>query len=117
MSPYYHAISSSKEFGGSPSDYIEIHNWLDETKQYTGDWSHRALRHHSAGVEWCIERFGHFINIENKEIPVKIIAEKHIIEDCGFIPTPQDWLKSLRENPQKWMLSVKVKNEQILQVK
>jgi hypothetical protein len=63
MTPYKHAISSAKKFGGIPMDYAEIHNWFDETKQYTGDWTHRALRHHSAGVEWAIQKFGHAIRV------------------------------------------------------
>jgi hypothetical protein len=50
-----------KKFGGAAEDYLEIHNWFDETKQYTGDWTHRALKHHSAGIEWCIKEFGHFL--------------------------------------------------------
>lgn len=109
MSPWYHAVSTAKKFGGDPDEYIEIHNWLDETKQYTGDFRHRALRHHSAGVEWAIERFGHVIhNTSGRSVPVKVIAEQHIIEDCGYIPTPADYLKHITEPP-PWMLRVKVK--------
>jgi hypothetical protein len=112
MTPYKHAESSAKKWGGIPDDYIHIHNWFDETKQYTGDWTHRALRHHSAGIEWAIERFGHRVSLNgyhDKCIPTKLIAEQHIIEDCGYIPTPQDWLKVLFKNPDDWMLKVKVK--------
>lgn len=114
MTPYHHAVSSSKKFGGTPEQYIQIHNWFDETKQYTGDWTHRALRHHSAGIEWCIKEFGHAIDIGTKQIPVKLIAEQHIVEDCGYIPTIQDYLKPLKENPEEWMLKVKVKHTETL---
>lgn len=111
MSPYYHAISSAKSWGGFPEDYIEIHNWFDETKAFTGDWTHRAIRHHSLGIEECIQKFGHSItNSDKKVIPVKIIAEKHVTEDCGFIPTPSDYLVVLKLNPEPWMLRVKVKS-------
>lgn len=112
MSPYYHAVSTANKYGGGPMDYIEIHNWLDETKAYTGDFRHRALRHHSAGVEWAIERFNHVVeNSEGRMVPVKVIAEQHIMEDCGFIPTPQDYLKHI--NPPDWMLKVKMKSKQL----
>ena len=37
MTPWSHAESSAEQFGGIPEDYIRIHDWLDETKQYTGD--------------------------------------------------------------------------------
>ena len=74
MTPWKHAESSVQKWGGSPSDYIALHDWFDETKQFTGDWTHRALRHHSAGVQWAIEKFGHtIINSLNQHIPTKFL--------------------------------------------
>lgn len=109
--PWHHAVSTAKKWGGDPGDYIAIHDWFDSTKSYTGDWTHRALRHHSAGIQWAIEKFGHAIrNSKHQDVPVKLIAEQHIQEDCGFIPTPQDWLKVLAGHPEKWMLKVGVKS-------
>ena len=116
MTPYYHALSSVKKFGGHVSDYIEIHNWFDATKQYTGCWNHRALRHHAVGIEEAIGLFGHFIVTAGRDVPTKLIAERHVIEDCGFIPTVQDWLKQIEPKP--WMLRVaKKSNEVDLEVK
>jgi hypothetical protein len=113
-----HAVSSAKKFGGSPEDYIDIHEWFDCTKQYTGDFTHRAMRHHAAGIQWCISVFGNTIRIDsNKKVPVKLIAEQHVIEDCGFIPTIQDWMSPIKENPKDWMLKVKKKTTQVLEVK
>jgi hypothetical protein len=107
MTPYKHAQSSAQKWGGEPEDYIALHDWFDETKQYTGDWTHRALRHHSAGVQWAIEKFGHTIeNYIGQKIPTKILAEQHLMEDCGFIPTPKDYLSPLTKHPEKWMLTV-----------
>ena len=114
MTPYKHAESTAAKYGGDPLDYVEIHNWFDETKQYTGDWTHRALRHHAAGVEWAVEKFGHAIqNTNGKRIPVKMIAEQHVEEDCGFVPTPADYLKGLKDKPDGWMLKVKVKSREV----
>lgn len=114
MSPYYHAVSSAKKFGGKWEDYIAIHDWFDETKQYTGDYTHRALRHHSAGVQWVIEKYGHTVlNSDNKHVPIKMIAEQHIEEDCGFVPTPQDYLECLKAAPKEWMLKVKVRSKDL----
>ena len=107
MTPYKHAQSSQVAWGGIPEDYIDLHNWFDETKQYTGDWSHRALRHHAAGVEWAVQKFGHWLTLQNgNRVPTKLIAEQHITEDCGFIPKVSDWLAPLVKNPDKWMLRV-----------
>jgi hypothetical protein len=107
MTPLKHAESTARKWGGHWQDYIAIHDWFDETKVHTGDWTHRALRHHSAGVQWAVEKFGHaVVNSCNQTIAVKLIAEQHLMEDCGFIPTPKDWLKCLGAHPEPWMLKV-----------
>ena len=92
--PYYHAESSARVFGGKPEDYLAIHNWFDETKIAYGDFRHRALRHHTFGISECVKLFGDYIvNSNGKKIPVRYIAEQHVLEDCGGrIPTLQDWL-------------------------
>ena len=119
MTPLKHAESTARKWGGVWQDYVEIHNWFDATKTFTGDWTHRAMRHHSAGIEWAVEKFGHaIVNSSNQTIAVKLIAEQHVIEDCGFIPTPQDYLKVIKAHPEKWMLSVgKKSNTQELVIK
>lgn len=107
MTPWKHAESSVKRWGGLPTDYIKLHDWFDETKAYTGDWTHRALRHHSAGIQWAIEKFGHVIvNSRGQSVPTKMLAEQHVEEDCGWIPTPADYLKVLGKAPEPWMLKV-----------
>lgn len=94
--PWYHAVSSAKKFGGVPDDYISLHQWFDETKKEFADHRHRALRHHSLGIFWAEEKFGTTItNSEGKQIPVRVIGEQHVKEDCGFIPTVKDWLEGL----------------------
>ena len=100
MHPYHHALSSAKKHGGQPSDYQDIHDWFDETKQYFGDARHRALRHHTAGIFWCEDRFnGTITNSDGKIIPVRVIAEQHVMEDMGFLPTPEWWLNHMSLSP------------------
>lgn len=36
-----------------------------------------------------------------RQIPIRILAEQHIIEDCGFIPTLPDYLGKMPKEP--WM--------------
>lgn len=116
MTPWHHAVSSARKWGGKPEDFIAIHDWFDETKSFTGDWTHRALRHHSAGVQWCIERFGHVVlNSSGQSVPVKMIAEQHVEEDCGFVPTVADYLKCLKKSPDSWMLKVALKSKEVIQ--
>ena len=70
--PYHHAVSSVKKWGGNAEDYLEIHQWFDVSKTYFGDIRHRALRHHTLGIQMCEDKFGVFIvNSSNKKVIVK----------------------------------------------
>lgn len=101
--PHHHAISSAKKHGGKPEDYIDIHNWFDETKGYMPDFRHRAGRHHAEGIFLCERVFGVTIkNSAGREIPTRFIGEQHVIEDLGMIPSLQDWLKCIK--PEPWMM-------------
>jgi hypothetical protein len=102
--PYYHAKSSAKRFGGQVEDYIEIHEWFDQTKSHLPDARHRAILHSSFGIFLAQQVFGEVIvrKSDEKPVPTRLLGEQHILEDMGFIPTVQDWLKEL---PMKsWML-------------
>jgi hypothetical protein len=101
--PHFHAVSSAEKYGGIPENYIEIHNWFDDSKEYFCDARHRALKHHSQGIFECEKVFGlTIINSDQKTVPVRYIGEQHVREDCGgFIPSISDWLKNMRM--QSWM--------------
>ena len=100
--PLHHAISSQKKHGGIVEDYLPIHNWFDETKAHYPDMRHRTLRHHSEGIFWCEEKFGVYItNSDGKMVPVRAIAEQHVKEDIGWIPTIKDYLDNM--NIVGWM--------------
>jgi hypothetical protein len=99
---YHHALSSVKLWGGTPEDYIAIHNWFDESKKIIADFRHRALRHHAEGIFMAETIFGVTITISTgRVVPVRWIGEQHVREDLGFIPSFADWMKSIR--PQAWM--------------
>jgi hypothetical protein len=99
----FHAQSSVRRFGGKVEDYIALHDWLDATKETYCDFRHRALRHHSQGVFEAERVFG--ITIENSDgtqVPTRMLAERHIQEDCdGIVPSVSDWLSRIR--PESWM--------------
>lgn len=100
--PYHHALSSIRKWGGSVDDYLAIHRWFDESKTVMADCRHRALRHHTFGIFECEAKFGsHITNSDGKVIPVRWIGEQHVSEDCGRIPSAQDWLENMRIVP--WM--------------
>lgn len=96
MHPYHHSLSSVKKHGGTVDDYLPIHHWFDETKALFGDARHRALRHHTAGIFWCEEKFGIlFTRADGIKVPVRTIAEQHVMEDMGCIPTVHWWLSKM----------------------
>lgn len=101
--PCFHAASSVRLWGGTPEDYLAIHDWLDATKESFADFRHRALRHHAQGIFEAERLFGHAItNSDGRLVPVRYIAEQHIKEDCGGrIPSVADWLSQIRPAP--WM--------------
>ena len=96
MKPYIHSRNSVKEFGGKNEDYLPIHDFLDSSKAHFPDMRHRAILHSSFGIYIAECIFGTYIvNSENKKIQTRDIAERHILEDMGTIPTVQDYLQHL----------------------
>ena len=70
-----------------------------------GDFRHRALRHHAQGIFEAERVFGHTLTIETatgpRNIPVRWVAEQHVVEDCGRIPTMEEWFRCIK--PERWM--------------
>ncbi len=97
--PFIHAKSSAKRFGGEPSDYIEIHNFLDSSKGAIADNRHRAFTHNAWFISNVNERdFGVTIkNADGREVSTRDVAEQHVLEDYRgrFIPSAQDFLQEM----------------------
>lgn len=102
---WYHAQSAAHKWGGEPADYLPIEEFIDGSKRSFGDVRHRALYHHTQGVWLCQQVFGTTITVQRRhgviQVPVREIAEQHIVEDLGFIPSPGDWLNHMAI--QGWM--------------
>jgi len=99
---YHHAVSSARRFGGKPADYQALHDWLDGSKMIIADFRHRALRHHAEGCFAAEALFGHTMtNSAGRIVPVRLVAEQHIIEDLGRVPSFADWVRNIR--PEPWM--------------
>lgn len=97
--PYIHSVSSARRFGGTPEDYILIHNLMDSSKGAIADNRHRALTHTSWFLSVILEQiFGVTItNSDGRKVSVRDIGEQHILEDFGgrYIPTAQDFLENM----------------------
>jgi hypothetical protein len=99
---YHHAKSSAHRYGGDPMDFLPIHQWIDGSKAFTCDFRHRSMRHHSEGVAMCVALFGPILTLsDGRRIPTRWIAEQHVKEDFGYIPSPVDWIRAIK--PQIWM--------------
>ena len=80
--------------------------WFDESSEHVNDLRHRLMRHHSQGIAECVRRFGRLLTLSNgRQVPMKKIAERHIVEDLGFVPAVADWVRSLKLQP--WMMRPK----------
>lgn len=96
MKPYIHAQNSVRAFGGKVEDYLPVHDFLDESKAHFPDMRHRALLHSSWGIYLAERVLGHtIVNSDGRIVQVRDVAERHIIEDMGRIPTVQDYLQGM----------------------
>jgi len=104
--PLLHAEHSAQKHGGIVEDYLPIHNFIDSSKAHVPDIRHRALLHNSFGIYLTEQVFGvYIVNSDGKKVSVRDVAEEHIKQDMGNIPTVQDWLKCM--GIQDWMLGHK----------
>lgn len=102
MKPHIHSKNSVREFGGAAEDYQPIHDFIDSSKSCVADMRHRAVLHSAFGI-YIVERvFG--VTMRNSEgglVSVRDVAEKHVLEDLGRIPSLQDYLEHMELAP--WM--------------
>ncbi len=106
MNSWHHAQSAAKKWGGEPETYLSIEEFIDSSKMVIGDVRHRAIYHHTLGVFLCQEIFGRTLAVPRSSgaivhIPVRLIAERHILEDLGWLPSPADYIKGMPIAP--WM--------------
>ena len=100
MKPHLHSNASAVKWGGKPEEYLHIHNFIDSSKAHFADMRHRALLHSSFGIYLCEQVFGiTFVNSAGKVVSVRDVAEAHVIEDLGKIPSVQDYLQHMTLEP------------------
>ena len=105
MNSWHHAVSAARKWGGSPEDYLPIEEFIDSSKKIIGDVRHRSLYHHTEGT-WLVQRiFGVTLDIQKGKrivkVPTRLIAERHIMEDLGWLPSPADYIDGMPVK--KWM--------------
>jgi len=109
MKPLLHAKISAKKYGGTPDDYLPIHNFIDSSKATYANVKHRAILHSSFGIYLAEQVHGtYFTNSAGKDVSTRDIAEEHIIQDLGFIPTVEQYLENM--TLQGWMSGTEKRN-------
>src|SRR3954453_58034 len=103
-----HARSSAKRYGGKPEDYIEIHEKIDSTKSAHAEVTHRCVFHSAFGIYLIEDIFGRtLVNSDGQEVFVRDVAEQHVLEDLGCIPSLSDWLREMPARP--WMAGARTR--------
>lgn len=96
VKPYLHAKVSVAKWRGRPEDYLPVHDFIDSSKAHFPDMRHRALLHSSFGIYICEQVFGtNILNSDKRLVSVRDVAEQHVIDDLGKIPTVQDYLGNM----------------------
>lgn len=102
MKPYLHGRMHAKKYGGVPDDYADIDDFIDSSKAAFPDFRHRAILHSAFGCFLVERMFGRErTNSAGISYSPRDVAEDHIIQDLGFIPTVERYLENM--TPQQWM--------------
>lgn len=128
MKPSVHSNLSVRKYGGTASDYQEVHDFLDLSKMTHADIRHRCILHNALGpflaekgigvnhskaeylrekYNWSEEEYKDIlalaadrsattiINSDGKKVSVRDLAEQHIIQDMGEIPSVSRYLDGM----------------------
>ena len=88
MKAFLHGKIHAKKYGGTPDDYADIDDFIDSSKQAVADVRHRAILHSAFGCYIVEQMFGRTRrNSDGKEYSPRDVAEDHILQDLGFIPS------------------------------
>lgn len=95
MNIHIHSELSVHKFGGRVEDYYEIHKFIDSSKLFFFNAKHRAIFHHTFGIDICIQVFGDtVVNHDGGVCLVRDIAAEHVKEDLsGKVPTLKEWFE------------------------
>ena len=92
------ARKSAQKHGGSASEYMEVHNFIDSWPTF--------MLHHTFGCFLVEEAFGVVItNSAGIEVCCRDLAEEHLMAHYGRLPSVQDALADVRL--EAWMTGAK----------
>ncbi len=104
MKPFLHAKSSAKKFGGKWEDYLDLHNFMDQTKASHPSMIHRIFLHNSHGIFIGEQVFGSVrTNSDGVQYSVRDVLEQHCLEDMGTIMTLDQIIAGMGMKIQPWL--------------
>lgn len=108
-----HAKNSARKFGGKPEDFLPLHDLMDSSKSAHATMRHRAIFHSAFGIYLVEKILGHELTLsDGTTVPTRSVAEQHVIEDLGRIPSLDEWLQAM--DPQPWMFGGSMRNLEIV---
>jgi hypothetical protein len=100
--PLVHAERSARQWGGTPDDYLSLHQWFDATKAHVADQRHRLVLHNAFGILLAEQVFGPaLVNTAGRRVFTRDIGLQHVREDLGFVPSLAECLAEVPVRP--WM--------------
>lgn len=97
-----HAHNSSRLFGGSFKDYLEIHQVIDYNKLVSASVYNRYMLHHyDIGLAFLKAIHGNTIitsntSIKKNKVSLALIVRQHLLEDYNDIPMFNHWAENFR---------------------
>jgi hypothetical protein len=99
---------------GWQEDYLAIHEKIDSSKSAHAEVTHRCVFHSAFGIYLIEDIFGRtVVNSYGKEVFVRDVAEQHVLEDLGCIPSLSDWLREMPARP--WMAGARKQPIQVVE--
>lgn len=99
MKPFTHAQIAARRYGGDAAHWLPYHDWWDRSKAAFPSMQHRMFLHSELGIHWFVEKHGETIAVPGCAARTRSIAEDHMAEDVGFVPTVETWLQTLPAVP------------------
>ena len=84
--PFYHARASAHRYGGTATEYLALHEWLDATKVGLADCRHRLVLHNTWGIGLALHAWGETWPVGDG-VSSRALLLDHIWEDLGEVPT------------------------------
>ena len=95
MKPSVHAQIHAHTWGGTFEEYLDLNERFDQSKMIFASMTHRMMYHSDWGIDFVTKLFGEKFVVQSTGtvLDTKTLCEAHVVEDVGFVPSVEEWLK------------------------